>query len=82
MAVVDGHSGAKIMLTRPIANRITTPTLIFYHGAVAGLFQRGADQLMCGIMAEIVLRLTVRCAAQFPLPGGHVLAAIPSVIKN
>jgi hypothetical protein len=38
MAVVDGHSGAKIMLTGPIANRIVTPTLIFYHGAVAGLF--------------------------------------------
>lgn len=39
MAVVDGHSGAKIMLTGPIANRITTPTLIFHHVAVAGLFE-------------------------------------------
>jgi hypothetical protein len=39
MALIDSHSGAKIMLTRPIANRIITPTLIFYDGAVAGLFE-------------------------------------------
>ncbi len=36
---------------------------------------------MRGIMSEIVLRLTVRCAAQLPLPGGHVLVAVPGVIK-
>jgi len=36
---------------------------------------------MRGIMAEIALRLSVRCAAQLPLPAGHVLAAVLGVIK-
>jgi hypothetical protein len=32
MAVIDSHSGAKIMLTGPIANRIVTPMLITTYG--------------------------------------------------
>ena len=36
---------------------------------------------MRGIMAEIVLRLTICRAAQLPLPGGHVLTTVPGVIE-
>ena len=82
MAIFRVHAAGNIMLTGPIANRIVTLTLIFQHGAFAGFFQRGADQLMRGIMTEIVLRLMVRRAAQLPQPSGHFLTAIPSVIKN
>ena len=81
MAIFRVHAAGNIMLTGPIANRIVTLTLIFQHGAFAGFFQRGADQLMRGIMTEIVLRLTVRRATQFPLPAVHVLAAVPGIIK-